>query len=413
MLLFVIALTLTLGLAGRESYLSERLMGLIAMSFGLLDDLNMAIFLDWFALHNTLVIQSLAAIVALLIIFLIFRLFFVPNEEAEAAKNVTYAAVEEKLNKLLEQQASMKMSVAAATEAPLGDALGADAMAALSGDPAAVAAAAAGAGATAASGEQAAELSRLRAEISTLKDSVKRKEVEIIDAKEQAQKSINTAEADAKLNTLSGKVSDYETEIEALKNRLSDYEIIAEDIADLQAFKKENAELKNQLANQAPVETKVEAKMESGKVDSEPATDSAAADLLAELEKPKSEEPPAKKAEAAPVAAAPKTEPAPEPEVVEEAAPAVDEAAEGLTAEAPSEKAEDEALPTDFFAAASAAMEEESMPDSVTEDTFPELETYAAKSLDNAEAREVSKGVTREDKNLLDEFEKHFAKDED
>ena len=410
MLLFVIALTLTLGLAGRESYLSERLMGLIAMSFGLLDDLNMAIFLDWFALHNTLVIQSLAAIVALLIIFLIFRLFFVPNEEAEAAKNVTYAAVEEKLNKLLEQQASMKMSVAAATEAPLGDALGADAMAALSGDPAAVAAAAA-AGAT--GGEQAAELSRLRAEISTLKDSVKRKEVEIIDAKEQAQKSINTAEADAKLNTLSGKVSDYETEIEALKNRLSDYEIIAEDIADLQAFKKENAELKNQLANQAPVETKVEAKMESGKVDSEPATDSAAADLLAELEKPKSEEPPAKKAEAAPVAAAPKTEPAPEPEVVEEAAPAVDEAAEGLTAEAPSEKAEDEALPTDFFAAASAAMEEESMPDSVTEDTFPELETYAAKSLDNAEAREVSKGVTREDKNLLDEFEKHFAKDED
>ena len=410
MLLFVIALTLTLGLAGRESYLSERLMGLIAMSFGLLDDLNMAIFLDWFASHNTLVIQSLAAIVALLIIFLIFRLFFVPNEEAEAAKNVTYAAVEEKLNKLLEQQASMKMSVAAATEAPLGDALGADAMAALSGDPAAVAAAAA-AGAT--GGEQAAELSRLRAEISTLKDSVKRKEVEIIDAKEQAQKSINTAEADAKLNTLSGKVTDYENEIEALKNRLSDYEIIAEDIADLQAFKKENAELKNQLANQAPVETKVEAKMDSGKIDSEPATDAAAADLLAELEKPKSEEPPAKKAEAAPVAAAPKTEPAPEPEVVEEAAPAVDEAAEGLTAEAPSEKAEDEALPTDFFAAASAAMEEESMPDSVTEDTFPELETYAAKSLDNAEAREVSKGVTREDKNLLDEFEKHFAKDED
>ena len=411
MLLFVIALTLTLGLAGRESYLSERLMGLIAMSFGLLDDLNMAIFLDWFALHNTLVIQSLAAIVALLIIFLIFRLFFVPNEEAEAAKNVTYAAVEEKLNKLLEQQANMKVSVAAATEAPLGDALGADAMAALSGDPAAVAAAAAGA--TAASGEQAAELSRLRAEISTLKDSVKRKEVEILDAKEQAQKSINTAEADAKLNTLSGKVTDYETEIEALKNRLSDYEIIAEEIADLQAFKKENAELKKQLANQVPVETKVEAKMESGKTDSEPATDAAAADLLAEIEKTKSEEPQEKKTEAAPEAAGSVSEPVAGPEVVEAAAPAVDEATEELTAEAPSEKGDDEALPTDFFAAASAAMEEESMPDSVTEDTFPELETYAAKSLDNAEAREVSKGVTREDKNLLDEFEKHFAKDED
>lgn len=361
--MFILALTLTLGLARRESYLSERLIGLIAMSFAILDDLNMAIFLDWFASHNTLVIQSLAAIVALLIIFLIFRLFFVPNEEAEAAKNVTYAAVEEKLNKLLEQQANMKISVTAATEAPLGDALGADAMAALSGDPAAVAADAA---AAATGGEQAAELSRLRAEITMLKDSVKRKEVEIIDAKEQAQKSINTADADAKLNTLSSKVTDYENEIEALKNRLSDYEIIAEDIADLQAFKKENAELKSQLANQASVETKVEAKMESGKVDSEPASDAAAAP-----------------------------------------------AAEELAAEAPSEKVDDETLPTDFFAAASAAIEEESMPDSSTEDTFPEPDTYAEKSLDNAEAREVSKGVTREDKTLLDEFEKHFAKDED
>lgn len=373
----------------------------------------MAIFLDWFASHNTLVIQSLAAIVALLIIFLIFRLFFVPNEEAEAAKNVTYAQLEEKLNKLLEQQANMKLSVAAATEgAPAGEALGADAMAALSGDPAAVAAAAAAAGAT--GGEQAAELSRLRAEISTLKDSVKRKEVEILDAKEQAQKSINTAEADAKLNTLSGKVTDYEKEIDALKSRLSDYEIIAEDIADLQAFKKENAELKSQLANQAAVTTTVEAKMESGKVDTDPATDAAAAELLAELEKPKAEEPQVKKAEAAPAAAEPVPESEPVVEAVaEEAAPAVEEPAEGLTAEAPSEKTEDEVLPADFFAAANAALEEESMPDSVAEETFPELDAYVAKPLDNAEAREVSKGVAKEDKILLDEFEKHFAKDED
>ncbi len=372
----------------------------------------MAIFLDWFASHNTLVIQSLAAIVALLIIFLIFRLFFVPNQEAEAAKNVTYAQLEEKLNKLLEQQANMKFSVAAVTEgAPASEALGADAMAALSGDPAAVAAAAAAtAAAGATSGEQAAELSKLRAEISTLKDSVKRKEVEILDAKEQAQKSINTAEADAKLNTLSGKVTDYEKEIEALKNRLSDYEIIAEDIADLQAFKKENAELKNQLANQAPVTTTVDAKMESGKVDTDPATDAGAAELLAELEKPKTEEPPAKKAEAAATVVA-VAEPEPVPEI--EAPTELDEPAESLTAEAPSEKPEEEALPNDFFAAASAAMEEESMPDSVTEETFPEPDAYAAKSLDNAEAREVSKGVTKEDKNLLDEFEKHFAKDED
>ena len=353
----------------------------------------MAIFLDWFASHNTLVIQSLAGIVALLIVFLIFRLLFTSNVEAEAVKNVTYAQLEEKLNKLLEQQSQMKASVAAATEVPAGDVLGADALAALSGDPDAVAAAQAGGASTiapgvaATGGEQAAELSRLRAEISTLKDSVKRKENEIIDAKEQAQKSINTAQAENKLNDLSGKLTDYEKEIDALKGRLSDYEIIAEDIADLQAFKKENQELKNQLANVAPVSTAVEANLASDKTDEEPAVDASAAELMAEIEQPK-EEPVQKKTEVEVVA---------EPEVVAEI-------------EAPSEK-EEENLPTDFFAAANAIIEE-SVPDSEPEnETMPEAS--ASRDLDNAEAREVSKDVKKEDKILLDEFEKHFAKDED
>ncbi|MES2800901.1 MAG: hypothetical protein V4654_00285 [Bdellovibrionota bacterium] len=333
----------------------------------------MAIFLDWFASHNTLVIQSLAAVVALLIVFLIFRLLFAAETAADGvtAKNVTYSQLEEKLNKLLEQQSQMKASISNATDAgPAGEVLGDDALAALSGDPAPEAAGGAAPSAGAASGEQAAELSRLRAEITTLKDSVKRKENEIIDAKDQAQKSINTAEQDAKLNDLSGKITDYENEIDALKNRLSDYEIIAEDIADLQQYKKENQDLKNQLAK-APT----------------PA------------------------AAPAPVAVAPAVEGASDLDDLPEAKTeeVVEASAEQVVEENPKEEPH---VPNDIFAAANDVMNESSIADSEPEEeVMPE--TTASRDLDNDEAREVSRDVKKEEKMLLDEFEKHFAKDDD
>jgi regulator of replication initiation timing len=301
----------------------------------------MAAFLDWFASHNTLVIQSLAAIVAMLIVFLIFRLLFTNQEVAAAgmATNVTYAQLEEKLNKLLEQQSMMKVSVIAATEAP-ADVLGADAMAALSGEPAGAVANVAVAASTT---EQIAELSRLRAEITSLKDSLARKESEITTAKEQAAQSANTPQQGANLADLSGKISEYESEIETLKNRLSDYEIIAEDIADLQRYKKENQDLKNQLANQ-------------------------------------------------PQAVA---EPAEAPAAEVEAMP-------DLTTEevAAGEEASAEAMPE--LTVEEAPVDPNAMPEPI-----PTAE------LDTQEALEVSKDVKKEEKVLLDEFEKHFAKDDD
>ena len=397
----VIPLTLAVGLARPESYFNHGMMGFIAIRLALLDDIDMAIFLDWFASHNTLVIQSLAAVVALLIVFLIFRLLFAAEASADgvSAKNVTYAQLEEKLNKLLEQQSQMKVSINAATDdAGMGDVLGEEALAALSGDPA-TAAAAATAGATAApataaaTGEQAAELSRLRAEISTLKDSLKRKESEIIDAKEQAQKSVNTAQQDAKLNDLSGKITDYETEIDALKNRLSDYEIIAEDIADLQQYKKENIDLRNQLAKQpaqtAPVEAPVVA--EAPVVVEVPAAEAAPAVEVVKEEKSELDD-----------LLPPETE---------EVAAAPVEAVEVPVEEVAAAPVEEPHVPNDIFAAANEMMNE-SVPDSVVEDeSMPEA--TATRDLDNAEAREVSKGVKKEEKILLDEFEKHFAKDDD
>lgn len=340
----------------------------------------MAIFLDWFASHNTLVIQSLAAVVALLIVVLIFRLLFA-NQEATAeglAKNVTYAQLEEKLNKLLEQQSQMKVSVNAASEgAVVTEALGADAMTALSGD--ADPAAASGAAAVAAN-DQIAELSRLRAEISTLKDSLKRKEVEITTAKEQAVQSVNTDQQDSKLAELSGKITDYEKEIETLKSRLSDYEIIAEDIADLQAYKKENQKLKNQLANQAPEQTVAEETPTADSV-SETSLEDELAALVAE------------------------PEPAVQP-IVEENSTVGDE----MQALLDQDIIEEPIVPDDILTSANDILNDISA--SETQDEIMP-EALPADELDNDESREVSKDVKKEEKVLLDEFEKHFAKDED
>lgn len=294
----------------------------------------MAAFLDWFASHNTLVIQSLAGIVAILIIFLIFRLLF-SNQEVAAASlttDVSYAQLEEKLDKLLEQQSKLKVSVNAATEVP-EDRLGKEAMAALSGEPVEAPS----------TTEQVAELNRLRAEITSLKDSLNRKESEIMLAKDQAAASASTPEQGANLADLSGKITEYETEIETLKNRLSDYEIIAEDIADLQQYKKENQDLKNQLALQSQTVP----------------------------------------------ASAPIT-PAPTPTPVETTAEAVEDLEESLP---------------DLTTEAATSDEEPAV------DELPE--PVPAEELDTPEALEVSKDVKKEEKILLDEFEKHFAKDDD
>lgn len=319
------------------------------MSDRLSDDVSMSAFLDWYASHNTLIIQSLAALIALLIVFFIFRLFFV-NQESTASVNgqkASFDQLETKLNKLLDQQALLKTSMVKATQEgspEAGDSLGDDAMAALSGDPdLAVAEGAAAEGAN-----QVAELSRLRAEISTLKDSLKRKEVEIITAKEQASSQNASG---AQLDDLSGKISDYEKQIETLKNRLSDYEIIAEDIADLQRYKKENQELKSQLSGQAPTNA------------AEPMTE------------------PEPELEAEP-------EPIPEPELELAAEDSAEPKIEG---------------PDDIFAAAQVALE--------NDDGLPAL--TVEDELNNEEAKEVSKDVRKEDRKLLDDFEKHFAKDDD
>lgn len=303
----------------------------------------MALFLDWYASHNTLVIQTLAASIAALIVIFIFRLFFVDHDmgvDAAAANKATYAHLEDKLNKLLEQQSQMKVSMDSVSDPTAGGSnaiLSTDTMAALAGDSGATAkvgadgvASTASDGAPVVEAEQVAELTRLKGEISSLRESLRRKETEVIAAKEQAAAVVDTPQQAAQLENLNGQMTDYEKQIEELKNRLSDYEIIAEDIADLQKYRKENVDLRHQLSNMKP--------------SSEGAT-------------PQSESP-----------AAP--EPAdPDPLLVEQ---------------------------------------------DISEPPPDRLPDVAAQSeLTTAEALEVSKDVKKEDKVLLDDFEKYFAKGED
>ncbi|MFN3697930.1 MAG: hypothetical protein ACK4VO_10865 [Pseudobdellovibrio sp.] len=179
-------------------------------------------FLDWYSAHNAIIIQSLAVVIALLIIFFIFRLFFSKSAvETQSGHRIefNYDVLEDKINKLLEQHSQMKVSVAS--------------------------------GSGEVTPEQIAEMNQLKAEMNQLKETLTKKETELAAAKEQ---SAGSGASGDQLDALNNKISEYEKQISKLNNRLSEYEIIAEDIADLQKYKTENEQLKKQVSEvaQAP-----------------------------------------------------------------------------------------------------------------------------------------------------------------
>ena len=179
-------------------------------------------FLDWYSAHNAIIIQSLAVVIALLIIFFIFRLFFSKTAvEAQSGHRIefNYDVLEDKINKLLEQHSQMKVAVSS--------------------------------GGGEVTPEQIAEMNQLKAEMTELKDTLTKKESELAAAKEQ---SAGAGQPNDQLDALNNKISEYEKQISKLNSRLSEYEIIAEDIADLQKYKSENEQLKKQVteAAQAP-----------------------------------------------------------------------------------------------------------------------------------------------------------------
>lgn len=189
----------------------------------------MSIFLDWFTTHIAGVIQVLAGLIICVTLVFAYRLFFIKSiqsgsESRGSESNPTLDFIEEKLNKLLIQQSALKVTASSL---------------AVSGDI---------------SSEHVGEISQL-------KDLLKQKENEILNLRNssvETSSSTSTSAADAgsvsasqsaqDVKKLNDQLSLYQTQIDDLKSRLSDYEIIAEDIADLQKFKKENELLKSQLS---------------------------------------------------------------------------------------------------------------------------------------------------------------------
>lgn len=208
----------------------------------------MSIFLNWFTTHIAGVIQTLAGLIICVILVFAYRLFFIKSIQSRSdvggsESNPTLDFIEEKLNKLLIQQSALK--VTASSMAANGDL----------------------------SSEQVGDISRL-------KEMLKQKENEILNLRNSnaaAATNTTTNITDAAAASVSKQVIDqskqevkklndqlslYQTQIDDLKSRLSDYEIIAEDIADLQKFKKENELLKGQLSSAGLADVIIESEPE-------------------------------------------------------------------------------------------------------------------------------------------------------
>ncbi len=210
----------------------------------------MSFFLEWFTTHIAAVIQTLAGLIICVTLIFAYRLFFIKSiqsgsENRGSESNPTLEFIEEKLNKLLIQQSALK--VTASSLAASGDI----------------------------STEQVGDISRL-------KDMLKQKENEILNLRNSNTVSTSNTTASAadagatsasqskqaidqsmqEVKKLNEQLSLYQTQIDDLKSRLSDYEIIAEDIADLQKFKKENELLKGQLSNAGIAAEVIESELE-------------------------------------------------------------------------------------------------------------------------------------------------------
>lgn len=206
----------------------------------------MAKFLEWYTQYNALIIQSLAGVIVVCIFFFIYRLFFSKHAEVEMSggeastlSDSSIQKIEAKLSEILD-----KHEPKATVSAPAGTA-----DAALT-----------------------QEITQLKAEVEKYKSEIIIKETEISQLKEQVQTAGGTpapvepapvasgGASTEELEALKAKLADYEAQIEKLNSRLSEYEIISDEIADLPRFKKENEDLKAQVASlgagaAAPVET--------------------------------------------------------------------------------------------------------------------------------------------------------------
>ena len=229
----------------------------------------MSSFLEWYSRHNTIIIQILFGLIGLFIVVQLFRLFFGAKESEDTGSNKSTSAVEEKLNKIIENQSK--------TFGPLSGSAGSSGLSTTKTDfsqsdnSSSVATDGITGGAGTASGQsqniqsaaaqaQSAEIEKLRLEITQLQTSIQEKDQIISQTAVQqtAQQSLSPQNTDS-LNTVqqatavrgdtdsAALISQYKKEIEDLKNKLSDFDVIAADIAELPRLREEVKRYQGQL----------------------------------------------------------------------------------------------------------------------------------------------------------------------
>ncbi|MBC7466182.1 MAG: hypothetical protein H7256_09325 [Bdellovibrio sp.] len=175
--------------------------------------------LQFLATYNTQIIKGGFAIIFLLLIIYVYRMFFVVTPASSGDGSATNDALEQKLNQLLENQKNKSAPAGEADEATQG------------------------------------EIDRLKLEVYGLKQ-------QLVEAEKKAGDATATVAAPTDAGTGDPVAMKAQAEkIKSLESRLAEYEIIAEDIAELSQLRTENQKLKDQLAaaSSAPVAAPVAA----------------------------------------------------------------------------------------------------------------------------------------------------------
>lgn len=205
-------------------------------------------FLSFWDQHNTVIIESLIALVLILSLFLAYRSFFgkkSKEEASEAGHGLDAAQLEKTLQKILDNQNQSGKPARGGASEDLGMDVDLDEM-----ERTSVASKSGAVGE--AVGESAAEVSQLRLSLGESHQKIETLQKQLKEALVTAEANAAAGGASAGAGGAEGGMSSQEKDelsgkVRDLEARLAEYEIISEDIADLSRYREENDQLKQQL----------------------------------------------------------------------------------------------------------------------------------------------------------------------
>lgn len=199
-------------------------------------------FLSYWNQHNTSIIEGLVGLIILLSLFLGYRSFFGKksgDESGLGAGGVDAAQLEKTLQKILDNQGSQGKTSRAAHVEDLSMNVDLDES---NHSSAAVSAGAGGGEASSGEAEQ------LRAVVTESQKKIEALQAQLVEAQAQAMAApVGGGAAAAEGGAPAQNTAELDAKIRDLEGRLAEYEIISEDIADLSRFKDENDKLRAEL----------------------------------------------------------------------------------------------------------------------------------------------------------------------